>query len=139
VSVGRGTERPFEWVGAPWLDGRSLASELTRQGLPGVRFVPVSRTPTSSTHKDKVCGGIDIIIDDWSAVRPVPLGLSIAVALRKLYPKDWDTKNYDRLLINKATYDGLLAGKPTAALEAGWQPGLDAFRKRRANVLLYAE
>jgi uncharacterized protein YbbC (DUF1343 family) len=137
VSVGRGTERPFEWIGAPYIDGRKLSAELVRQNLPGLRFVPVSRTPTYSTHKDRACGGIDILIDDWSAVRPVPLGLTLAAALRKLYPQDWNPKNFDRLLIHRSTYDGLLAGKPVGELEAAWQPGLDAFKERRAKFLLY--
>jgi uncharacterized protein YbbC (DUF1343 family)/CubicO group peptidase (beta-lactamase class C family) len=139
VSVGRGTERPFEWVGAPWIDGRKLAAELASRNLPGVRFVPESRTPTYSTHKDKACGGIDIIADDWSAVRPVALGLELAAALRKLYPTDWDPKNFDRLLVHKATYDGLLAGKPVADLERAWRPGLDRFLTRRQEFLLYPE
>jgi uncharacterized protein YbbC (DUF1343 family)/CubicO group peptidase (beta-lactamase class C family) len=139
VSVGRGTERPFEWIGAPYIDGRKLAAELARQDWPGVRFVPVNRTPTYSTHRGQECGGIDIIIDDWSTVRPVTLGLALAATLRKLYPNDWNPKNYDRLLIHQATYDGLLAGKPIAALEAAWQPGLEEFRQRRAKFLLYPE
>jgi uncharacterized protein YbbC (DUF1343 family)/CubicO group peptidase (beta-lactamase class C family) len=139
VSVGRGTERPFEWIGAPWIDGRKLAAELAARNLPGVRFVPVDRTPTYSTHKDKVCHGIDIIADDWATVRPVPLGLEIATALRKLYPKDWDAKRYDRLLVNKATFEGVLAGKPVAELERAWAPGLEKYKSRRQEFLLYPE
>jgi uncharacterized protein YbbC (DUF1343 family) len=139
VSVGRGTERPFEWLGAPWIDGRRLAAELARRELPGVRFVPVSRTPSSSTHKGKECGGVDIIAIDWEKVRPVRLGLEVAATLRALYPKEWDTKNLDRLLVHKATYEGLVAGKAFAELERGWEPDLAAFRKRRAAALLYPE
>lgn len=139
VSVGRGTERPFEWIGAPWIDGRRLARELTRRELPGVRFVPVNRTPASSTHKGKECGGVDVIAVDWSQVRPVQLGLEIAATLRALYPKEWETKNFDRLLVHKATYEGIVAGKSVADLERAWQPGLAAFRKRRAAALLYPE
>ncbi|HET6576145.1 MAG TPA: exo-beta-N-acetylmuramidase NamZ domain-containing protein [Fimbriiglobus sp.] len=139
VSVGRGTERPFEWVGAPWLDGRKLAWELTSRNLPGVRFVPVTRTPTYSVHKGKGCGGIDIIVDDWSAVRPVPLGLEIALALRRLYPTDWDPTRFDRLLVHKATYEGVLTGKSVAELERAWTPGVEKFRARRQPFLLYPE
>jgi uncharacterized protein YbbC (DUF1343 family) len=139
VSVGRGTERPFEWVGAPWIDGPRLAAELARRDVPGVRFVPVSRTPASSTHKGAGCGGVDIIPVDWAAGRPVRLGLELAAALRALYPQDWQTKNFDRLLVHKATYDGVLAGTPVADLERAWEPNLAAFRKRRAAALLYPE
>jgi uncharacterized protein YbbC (DUF1343 family) len=139
VSVGRGTERPFEWIGAPWIDGRRLAAELARRELPGVRFVPVNRTPTSSTHKAVECGGVDIVPVDWNAIRPVRLGLEIAAVLRALYPKKWETKNFDRLLVHKTTYEGLLSGSAVADLERGWGPDLDTFRKRRAAVLLYPE
>ncbi len=139
VSVGRGTERPFEWVGAPWIDGRRLAAELARRELPGVRFVPVGRTPAASTHQGRACGGVDVIASDWSAVRPVRLGLEIASALRSLYPQQWQLKNFDRLLVHRATYDGLLGGTAVADLERAWQPGLDAFRKHRAAFLLYPE
>ena len=124
VSVGRGTERPFEWIGAPWIDGRKLAAELNALGLPGVRFVPVSRTPASSTHKGKPCGGVDILATDWSAVRPVTMGLHLATALRKLYPTDWDASRYDRLLVHKATHEAVLAGKQVAEIEAGWRADL---------------
>ena len=139
VSVGRGTERPFEWVGAPWLDGRAFAAELNGRNLPGVRFVPVSRTPVASVHKGKACGGVDVIVTDWAAVRPVPLGLNMAAALRKLYPAEWDTKNLDRLLVHKATADGLLAGRPVAELERAWRPALERFAAGREGILLYRE
>jgi uncharacterized protein YbbC (DUF1343 family) len=139
VSVGRGTERPFEWIGAPWIDGRRLALELNKLELPGVRFIPVSRTPVSSTHKGAACDGVDIIAIDWSKVSPVRLGLQVAVTLRALYPDKWQTKNFDRLLVHKATFEGLLAGKSVAELEQGWVKELDAFRKRRAEILLYPD
>jgi len=139
VSVGRGTERPFEWVGAPWIDGRRLAAELSRRDLPGMSFVPVTRTPTSSVHQGKECGGVDLIASDWSSVRPLRLGLELAAALRTLHPKEWDTKNFDRLLVHKATFDGVVAGTATSDLEKAWQADLDAFSKRRAAALLYPE
>ena len=74
VSVGRGTDQPFEWIGAPWLDGPRLAAALAERDLPGVRFVPVSRTPASSTHAKKECGGVQIIVDDWATFEPVQRG-----------------------------------------------------------------
>ena len=139
VSVGRGTERPFEWFGAPWIDGRKLAAELSKQNLPGVRFVPTSRKPVSSTHKDKECGGVDVIIDDWEKVRPVSLGIAVAVTLRRLYPDDWQTKRYDTLLVHKATFDALNTGKSAAELEAAWVADLAKFAERRRTALLYPE
>ncbi len=137
VSVGRGTERPFEWVGAPWIDGKKLAAELNKLNLAGVRFVPTDRTPTGSVHKDKPCGGVDIIIDEWVKVRPVTVGMNFAATLRKLYPNDWQTKRYDTLLVNKATFDGVDAGKPADELMKAWEPGLTKFAERRKTCLMY--
>jgi uncharacterized protein YbbC (DUF1343 family)/CubicO group peptidase (beta-lactamase class C family) len=137
VSVGRGTERPFEWVGAPWIDGRKLAAELNKLNLAGVRFVPTERTPTGSVHKDKACGGVDVVIDDWETVRPVTVGMHFATTLKKLYPTDWQTKRYDTLLVHKATFDAVEAGKPVAEVLKAWDAGLAKFAERRKACLLY--
>ncbi|MFO0809228.1 MAG: DUF1343 domain-containing protein [Gemmataceae bacterium] len=137
ISVGRGTETPFEWIGAPWLDGRELAGNLTRLGLPGARFVATSRTPTASKFAKELCGGVQVIVDDWKTFEPVRVGLAIAVELRKLYPNDWKIDRYDTLLVHKATFDGLKAGKSADELIAAWQTSLDEFRTRRAKYLLY--
>ncbi len=139
VSVGRGTERPFEWVGAPWLDGRKLAAELNARNLPGLRAVPVTRTPTSSVHTGKACGGVDLVVTDWAAMEPLRAGLELATSLRKLYPAAWETKGYDRLLVHKGTFDGVVAGTSAAELEKAWQPGLEAFQVRRRAALLYPD
>src|SRR5262249_19547880 len=85
-SVGRGTDRPFEWFGAPWLDGRRVAVALAEEGLAGVRFVPHTLTPTGSVHKGKECGGVQVFVDDWAAFRPVRTGLAVACVLRRLHP-----------------------------------------------------
>lgn len=137
ISVGRGTERPFEWIGAPWVDGRKLARDLNRRNLPGVRFVPVSRTPITSVHKDKVCGGVDIIVTDWARLEPVRVGLTIAEVLRKEFPEGWNPKSYDRLLIHKATYEGIINGKPASELIANWEAGTEAYRASRKKFFLY--
>ena len=139
LSVGRGTDRPFEWIGAPWLDGAKLAAALNRRALLGVRFVPTALTPASSVHQGKLCGGVQIIIDDWQRFQSLLTGLTIAVELRKLHSEDWNMKNYDRLLIHKTTFDGVRDGKSVADLEKGWQEGLKQFIERRKKVLLYEE
>jgi uncharacterized protein YbbC (DUF1343 family)/CubicO group peptidase (beta-lactamase class C family) len=140
LSVGRGTERPFEWIGAPWIDGRKLAAELNKQNIVGVRFLPTTRTPSSSTHKAVQSGGVDILVDDWQALRPVAVGIAIAVTLQKLYPTEWQTKRYDTLLVHQATFDAISAGKQSAVeLQATWEPELAQFLKRRKAVLLYDE
>jgi len=137
VSVGRGTDQPFEWVGAPWLDGRKWAAALAAESLAGVRFVPASRTPASSVHAKKDCGGVQIIVDDWAKADPLRLGLALAVTLRGTHRNDWDPKRYDTLLVNKAVYDALLAGKSTDELVNLWKTDVAAFRERRRAFLLY--
>jgi uncharacterized protein YbbC (DUF1343 family)/CubicO group peptidase (beta-lactamase class C family) len=139
LSVGRSTDRPFEWVGAPWLDGQKLAAALNRRGLPGVRFVPVTLTPNASVHKDKPCPGVQIIIDDWRRFQPLRTGLMLAAELRTLFPDEWDLKNYDRLLGHRATFAAVRDGKSVAEIEKLWQPGLKAFAERRKKCLLYDE
>jgi uncharacterized protein YbbC (DUF1343 family)/CubicO group peptidase (beta-lactamase class C family) len=139
VSVGRGTDQPFEWVGAPWIDGRRLAAALREEGLPGVRFVPLRLTPTYSVHRGKECGGVQLIVDDWSAFRPVRTGLALACTLRRLYPDAWQPDRFDELLAHKATWEGVKRGVPWQELARGWQADLERFRERRRPYLLYPE
>jgi uncharacterized protein YbbC (DUF1343 family) len=139
VSVGRGTDRPFEWVGAPWLDGRKLQEALSARNLPGVRFVPLKQTPSSSTHKGQLCGGVQIIVDDWAKFQPLRTGLTMACELRRLYPDDWKAERYDVLLGHKATFDGVVNVKSVAELEKGWQAELRRFQERRRPYLIYPD
>jgi uncharacterized protein YbbC (DUF1343 family) len=137
VSVGRGTDTPFELVGAPWLDGRKLASILNRSQLAGVRFVPVRFTPRASIHKDTECGGINIVITDRAQFEPVTTGLEIASQLLKLYPKDFAVDQFNRLLANRKIYDAFRQGVEARALRQIWQSDLAAFRSVRSKYLLY--
>jgi uncharacterized protein YbbC (DUF1343 family) len=137
VSVGRGTDTPFELVGAPWLDGRKLASVLNGTRLPGVRFVPVRFTPRASVHKDAECGGINIVITDRAQFEPVTTGLEIASQLLKLYPKDFAADQFNRLLANQKVYDAFRQGAEARALRQIWEADLGAFRSARAKYLLY--
>ncbi len=139
LSVGRGTERPFEWIGAPWLDGAKLAAALAREEIPGVRFVPVYLTPTSSVHQGKRCGGLHLFVDDWARFRPAHTGLAIAATLRKLYPDDWKIDRLNVLLGHEATWQGLARGDAWRELECAWQADLEDFRQRRKGYLLYGE
>lgn len=139
LSVGRGTERPFEWIGAPWLDGKQLAAALTPLDLPGVRFVPMHLMPSASVFKGNSCGGVHIIVDDWARFRPVRTGLAIASELHRLYPDTWQLERYDALLGHRATLEGLKRGESWSNLEAAWKPELDRWIKRRTAYLLYAD
>jgi uncharacterized protein YbbC (DUF1343 family) len=137
VSVGRGTDRPFEVFGAPWIDGRRLAAALTEARLPGVRFVPVRFTPAGSTHAGKECGGVQIFIDDWRQFRSVPVGIAVACQLRRLYPEQWQVKGYGRLLAHPPTLEALQRGDAPEQFLKLWQPGLERFREARQEYLLY--
>jgi uncharacterized protein YbbC (DUF1343 family)/CubicO group peptidase (beta-lactamase class C family) len=137
VSVGRGTDTPFELVGAPWLDGQKLAAYLNGRGLAGVRFVPVRFTPRASVFKDKECGGVNIVVTDRARFRPVRAGLEIAVALRRLYPQDWKVEDFARLLVNADTLERVRRADDAEEIARSWQPRLDEFRRARAQALLY--
>jgi len=137
VSVGRGTDTPFEIVGAPWIHGDTLAEYLNQRGVPGVRFVPVRFTPNASVFKDKECGGVNIIVTDRGAFRPLLAGLEMAVALRKLYPNDWKVDGYLRLLANADTLERLKRGESAREIMTSWNAGLQEFRKAREAILLY--
>ena len=137
VSVGRGTDTPFEVVGAPWIQGDKLAEHLNQRGLPGVRFVPVRYTPKASVFKDEICGGVNIIITDRATFRPLLTGIEMALALRRLYPNDWKVDSYLRLLVNADTLERVKRGEPARDIVASWNAGLQEFRRVRAEVLLY--
>ena len=137
ISVGIGTDRPFEWFGAPWMNNLQLALLLNQQNLPGVRFVPVKQTPVSNLYANKSCNGLQILIDDWSTFEPMKTGIAIAWALRKIHSDNWKIEKYNTLLLNKATLDALTAGKHYAEIEKLWRADLSAFETRRRSVLLY--
>lgn len=138
LSVGRGTDTPFEIIGAPWLDGVNLARELTGQDLPGVRFVPVEFTPEASKSAGQLCRGVNIVIVDRREFQPITTGLEIARRIRMLHPDQWDVSGYDRLLRNQRILDALRSKKTVAEMEAIYRPALDEFRRVRADYLLYS-
>jgi uncharacterized protein YbbC (DUF1343 family) len=137
LSVGRGTDTPFEIIGAPWLDGQRLASYLNSRKIAGVRFVPVRFTPKSSVFKNEDCGGINFIITDRSRFRAVPLGLEIAIALRKLYPAAWEVEKFARLLVNAETLEAVKRADEPEAITRLWTEKLTEFRRARSRALLY--
>jgi uncharacterized protein YbbC (DUF1343 family) len=137
LSVGRGTDRAFEFVGAPWLNGRQLAERLNNAGLAGVRFVPVEFTPSSSVFASERCSGVNIIITDRRQLDSVRCGIEIAVALRELYPDEWQIDRYSRLLADKAVLEALKSGKNAESLQALWQTELSEFKRVREKYLIY--
>ena len=137
LSVGRGTDTPFEVVGAPWLDGRALAAALAARRIPGVGFVPIRFTPSASKFKGEPCGGVNISITDRAAFDPVRVGLEIAVALRRLHPAEWRPEKLATLLLNRGTLESLMTGDDADAVLATARAGLDDFARRRMTHLLY--
>lgn len=137
VSVGRGTDTPFEVVGAPYVDDVTFAAELNRAGLAGIRFVPICFTPAYSVFKDQPCGGVYLLVTDRDALRPVDLGLTLALTLQRLYPGQFALDKMGRLLTDAATLDAIKAGQSLAEIEQAWAEDLAAFQKRRASFLLY--
>jgi uncharacterized protein YbbC (DUF1343 family) len=137
VSVGRGTDRPFEVLGAPWIDGPRLAEVLAESPPPGVRFVPVRFTPSASTHARKECGGVQIFVDDWQRFESLPTGLAVACALKRLYPKDWQSQRYLALLAHPPTLAALERGEPAARIMRRWEPERGRFLAVRKGYLLY--
>jgi uncharacterized protein YbbC (DUF1343 family) len=137
VSVGRGTDTPFEVIGAPWLDGSKLAEALNRAGLAGVRFVPVKFTPKSSKFANEECGGVNVVITDRGAFRPVATGVEIAYQLNRNYPGTWKIDDYLRLLVNRAALAALKEGKLPSEIIATWQAAVSEFAGVRRKYLLY--
>jgi len=137
LSVGRGTDTPFEWIGAPWIDNLMLSNWLNEQHLPGVAFVPVEFTPSSSKFEKQLCKGIQIDVLDRSKFQTVRTGLTIALGLRTIHADTWETKNLNRLLGCKAMEQAVLKGKGWIDMLPIYLSGMADFMKRRESHLLY--
>ncbi|HEX8564683.1 MAG TPA: exo-beta-N-acetylmuramidase NamZ domain-containing protein [Pyrinomonadaceae bacterium] len=137
LSVGRGTDTPFEIIGAPWLDGQKLAEYLNNRNIAGARFVPRRFTPNASVFKGEECSGVNIIIIERARFRPVRTGIEIAIALKKLFPENWKSERYQNLLVNKNAFDRVQRADSPEEIETSWASALEDFKKRRAQFLLY--
>ena len=137
VSVGRGTDTPFELVGAPWINSRELAAYLNARGIAGVRFVPVTFTPTASNYAGQKCEGVNVVLTERNALDAPELGIELAAALQKLYPTDYEMELMAELLVNQAAYLGLLAGRDPRRIAQDWQEGLEKFEAVRKKYLTY--
>lgn len=137
VSVGRGTETPFEQFGAPWMDGEKVAAALNTAHLPGLRFVSQSFIPVSGLYQGRRCGGVGIRVTDRAAVRSMRMGIEIAALLQKLYPQDFDASKTITLLGNAETVQQLKDGVAASEIVAAWQPALTQFDQLRRKYFLY--
>ena len=136
VSLGHGTDTPFEVVGAPWIEPRRFADALLEAGMPGVQAVPVFFTPDSRTHSGRRCGGVSLTITDTEKLNSVFLGLTLVSVLHKLYPEEFDIDDVISLLGNAAAMKKLKNGYPPAeAMGEGSQEFLKFLSKRRAALI----
>jgi uncharacterized protein YbbC (DUF1343 family) len=142
LSVGRGTERPFEWIGAPWLDGAELAARLNRHGLPGVRFEPATFTPTrpgDDKWADTEVHGVRFVMTDRAAYDPTRAAVAALVEARALAGDRWrwNVAHIDRLAGTDRLRLMIDAGRTPAEITAPWDAQLAAFAPLRARHLLY--
>jgi uncharacterized protein YbbC (DUF1343 family)/CubicO group peptidase (beta-lactamase class C family) len=137
ISVGRGTNTPFELVGAPWIAARELAQFLNTRAIAGVRFVPVEFTPASDVYALKKCGGVSIVMTDRNALDAPELGVEIASALHALYPAQFDMTKLDKLLVNAASAKAIADGVDPRRIAGEWDDEVARFRAARAKYLLY--
>jgi uncharacterized protein YbbC (DUF1343 family) len=137
VSVGRGTDTPFEVFGAPWVDERKLAARLNSLGLEGIRFLPYRFTPDASKHKGKACGGVQIVLTDRNAFDPLETGLSIARELKLLFGTAFDIDRVNNLLFHKASVERAKASTGPERYTPIWKDSLARFLEARRTYLLY--
>ncbi len=137
VSVGRGTDTPFEMVGAPWVNGKELAAYLNSRDIQGVRFLPMDFRPLSSNFAGEVCHGVQIVLLDRQALEPTELGVELEAALWKLFPKDFNLEGSLPLIGSRAVVESIRAGRDPQRIWYDWQEALEKFKKIRAQYLLY--
>ena len=137
LSVGRGTPTPFEIVGAPFIDGATLAKRLTERGVAGLAVEATTFTPSSTVHAGKKCGGLKLKVTDRAKFSPVRAALTLAIVLKELYPSEWESGRVDSLLQSKTAMRALDEGKTEDAIQATWSAPLATFLTKRERFLLY--
>jgi len=140
VSVGRGTDTPFQLLGAPWIDGRALARYLNHFDLPGVRFLPTSFTPLAPhSYVGTLCHGVQVVVTERNVFDAPETGILIASALEHLYAGNFDVKKVNTLLANQSVLTELENGENPGKIASDWEEALHAFEERRKAALLYPE
>jgi len=137
VSVGRGTDQPFEQFGAPWIDGPRLSAALNARKLPGIRFYPITFTPKSSKYANEECQGVFMMITNRSTLQPVRVGLEIAAALSTMFGEKYDVATTWRLFGTADPLERVKRGEDPAAVAAKWTADEARWRRLRAKYLLY--
>ena len=137
VSVGRGTDAPFELLGAPWINAREFADYLNAREIPGVRFVATSFTPNASNFSGQPCHGVNLILTDRDVLDSPEFGIELAAALLKLYPQQFHIEKMIDILANQNVYDQLARGDDPHRIALNWQDELKSFQQVRQKYLIY--
>jgi uncharacterized protein YbbC (DUF1343 family) len=139
LSEGRGTTKPFEIFGAPWIDGFVLAKRLNEARLPGVKFREVWFTPTFSKFSGQLCGGCQLHVTDRNAFHPVLATLTILSVVKQLYGDklEFHADYFDKVMGTSSVREALTRGESVKKIVEGFQPGLDEFARLREPFLLY--
>jgi uncharacterized protein YbbC (DUF1343 family)/CubicO group peptidase (beta-lactamase class C family) len=137
VSVGRGTDTPFEFVGAPWIDGKKLAAYLNERKIQGVRFLPVEFTPRRDPFGGQTCHGVRVLLLDRQALDSPEMGVEILTALYRLFSQTFQIDKTLPLVGSRWVLEAVKAGQDPRQIFLRWQDALEQFRRRRAKFLLY--
>jgi uncharacterized protein YbbC (DUF1343 family) len=137
LATGRGTDTPFERIGAPWIDPASFAAALAKEAVPGATFVPIYFTPRERQYAGKRCGGVQILVTSWHEFDPLKLGLVLALELRRQYRTEWELEGLRRMVADRATYEEILAGRPLGEIMSHWNAEVEQFQKVRSRYLIY--
>ena len=148
MSEGRGTTRPFELIGAPYIDSERFASELNQLNLPGVRFRACVFMPTFQKHAGKACGGVQIHVTDRNVFEPVMAGVAVVKKAFDMYPEDfrwkvppyeyeYERNPFDVIAGTTKLRQQIESGESLSRIVESWQPGLEEFARLRNSVLLY--
>jgi uncharacterized protein YbbC (DUF1343 family)/CubicO group peptidase (beta-lactamase class C family) len=137
VSVGRGTDTPFEVVGAPWVGAKRMAAYLNARNIAGARFVPTMFTPASGPYARRECEGVNIIVTNRDALDAPELGLELAAALHDAAPTGFDVAHMKPLLANQAVLTALQAGQDPRRIADDWRDGVEQFMQVRKKYLIY--
>jgi uncharacterized protein YbbC (DUF1343 family)/CubicO group peptidase (beta-lactamase class C family) len=137
VSVGRGTDTPFEIVGAPWIDADRLATYLAGRGIPGIRFTSANFSPSADRYATRLCHGVNIALVDRTLLDAPALGIELIAALYRLYPEDFQLDSTLGMVGSRHVLEQIRAGEDPSAIVTTWQSSLETFRQLRSKYLLY--
>ena len=138
ISVGRGTDTPFAWIGAPWIDATEFAAAMNHRMIPGIRFVPVEFTPQAPyPYAGEVCKGVQFVITNRNELNVPEMGIEIASMLYKMYPTQYHLDAIAPLLANQATLKALEDHQDPESIADTWRDGIEQYMERRKAYLIY--